>query len=56
MEKKHSFRIKSNYPDIVSSKVIYCLHITDDYFFMDNYLIEILENSFDEMLLKIKDT
>lgn len=43
MEKKHSRRIKDKFHDIIYSKKIICLDISDDYEFMDEELIELLE-------------
>lgn len=50
MEKKHTARIQSKYADILASKKIYCLRIADDYSFLDDHLVEMLEESFDEMM------
>jgi predicted protein tyrosine phosphatase len=44
MERKHLDRIRQNFPDIVQSKSITVLDITDDYGFMDDELIDILWN------------
>ena len=50
MEKKHVRRIKDKYYDIVSCKKVICLNIPDDYSYMDELLIEILEASICEYL------
>lgn len=50
MEKKHIRRIKEKYNNIVSDKKVICLNIDDDYDFMDERLIEILETSVREYL------
>lgn len=50
MEKKHVRRIKEKYGDIVKEKVLVCLNIKDDFAFMDEELIEILEGSVREYL------
>ncbi|MFV0401216.1 MAG: low molecular weight protein tyrosine phosphatase family protein [Oscillospiraceae bacterium] len=50
MEKKHTSRIKSKYADIVLSKPIVCLHISDDYQFMDELLIKLLEDNFETLI------
>ena len=50
MEKKHVRRVKDKYYDIVIDKKIVCLNIPDDYRYMDESLIEILEASVDGYL------
>ena len=50
MEKRHSAIIQRNYPDAIADKSIIVLHIPDDYQFMDEELIEILESSLSEYL------
>jgi predicted protein tyrosine phosphatase len=50
MEKRHSAIIQSNYPDAIEGKSIVVLHIPDDYQFMDEELIEILESRLSEYL------
>ena len=42
MEKKHLRRIKEKYSDKIANKQVICLHISDDYDFMDRELIDIL--------------
>lgn len=44
MEKKHLRRIKEKYPDTIQNKKVVCLYISDDYNYMDNELVEILES------------
>jgi len=44
MEKKHLHRITEKYQDILRDKNVINLHIPDDYLFMDEDLIELLEN------------
>lgn len=44
MEKKHVRRIKEKYPDIIAGKKVVCLHISDDYEFMDRELQELLKS------------
>lgn len=44
MEKKHFRRIREKYPDIVSKKRVVCLNIPDDFEYMDEELIELLES------------
>jgi len=43
MEKKHVRRIKEKFGDVVSIKEVICLNISDDYLFMDEELISLLE-------------
>jgi len=43
MEKKHYQRIKEKYQDIIKNKKVLTLHITDDYPYMDEHLIELLK-------------
>lgn len=50
MEKKHLRRIKEKYSDSLAEKSAICLHISDDYKYMDEELIEILRNTVDEYL------
>ncbi|MCL2487149.1 MAG: protein tyrosine phosphatase [Oscillospiraceae bacterium] len=45
MEKKHVRRIKEKYNDVISGKEVVCLNIPDDYGYMDETLIGILEAS-----------
>lgn len=45
MEKKHKQRITSNFPDSSSGKNIIILNIPDEYQYMDEELIEMLELS-----------
>lgn len=42
MEKKHTRRIQEKYNEVLIGKKIICLHIADDYEFMDRELIEII--------------
>lgn len=44
MEKKHVRRIREKYGDILAGKQIICLNISDDYAFMDEELIGLLES------------
>ena len=50
MEKKHVRRIKEKYSDVIGNRKIICLNISDDYDFMDEALIDMLEASVDEYL------
>ena len=43
MEKKHVRRIQDKYGDIICSKKVVCLNILDEYEYMDEELIDILE-------------
>ena len=47
MEKKHVRRIKDKYNDVIEGKTVVCLNIPDDYEYMDEELVEILEASMD---------
>jgi len=50
MEKKHVRRINEKYRDILNTKKVVCLNITDDYEYMDEALIDVLEASVEEYL------
>jgi predicted protein tyrosine phosphatase len=43
MEKRHIERLRSKFSEAVAGKKIICLHIPDDYQYMDPELIEILK-------------
>ena len=43
MEKRHVARLRAKYPDAVARKRVVCLHIPDEYAYMDRALIERLE-------------
>lgn len=43
MEKKHNRRIQEKYRDELVGKKVICLNIPDEYEFMDDKLIEVLE-------------
>ena len=43
MEKKHSDILRQRFPDLVVSKPIHCLGIPDEYEFMDEDLVAMLE-------------
>lgn len=43
MEKKHVRRLKERYNDALEGKQVICLNISDDYEFMDENLIDLLE-------------
>src|SRR4051794_28109260 len=45
MEKKHVDRIKEQFGDSISEKRIICLHVPDDYQYMDPALIELLKSN-----------
>ena len=47
MEKSIFVEYKDKYYDIVADKEIFCLNIPDDYEYMDEMLIDILEASVD---------
>ena len=50
MEKKHLRRIKDKYPFALEGKKIVCLNIPDEYGFMDEELIAMLDSSVSEYL------
>ena len=50
MEKKHRQRIQSKFGDLLTNKPIFVLNIPDDFQFMDEELIEILENRVREII------
>ena len=50
MEKKHVRRLEEKYRDITSSKKVVCLNIPDDFEYMDEDLIDMLESSIGEYL------
>ena len=43
MEKRHAERLRAKFPEAIAGKKIICLHIPDDYEFMDPALIEVLK-------------
>ena len=45
MEKKHSRRLQEKFPEAIANKNIICLHIPDDYEFMQPELVDLLEAS-----------
>ncbi|MEY4538371.1 MAG: hypothetical protein RLZZ306_128 [Bacteroidota bacterium] len=50
MEKKHRSRIQEKFKDSLNGKQLYILNIPDDYQFMDEELIEILEGKVGEII------
>ncbi len=44
MEKKHIRRIRDKFGDIICNKKVVCLNISDEYKYMDEELIDILES------------
>jgi predicted protein tyrosine phosphatase len=50
MEQKHLQRLQEKFDDETSDKVIHVLHIPDEYKFMDEELIEILQSSVHHIL------
>lgn len=44
MEKKHIRRIREKYGDTLVGKQVVCLNISDEYEFMDEELIDLLES------------
>jgi predicted protein tyrosine phosphatase len=45
MEKKHRRRLVDKFPEQIADKKIICLHIADDYEFMQPELVDLLEAS-----------
>jgi predicted protein tyrosine phosphatase len=50
MEKKHRSRIQEKFSDSLNNKPLHILNIQDDYQFMDEELIEILERKVGEII------
>lgn len=50
MEKKHLRRIRAKFGELLNEKKIVNLDIADDYQFMDEELIEILQNRVSEII------
>ena len=50
MEKKHVRRIQDKYSDVINSKKVVCLNISDDYEYMDEELIGVLESYVSEYI------
>lgn len=50
MEKKHKSKIQSKFNEELLGKTIICLNIPDDYGFMDEELIGLLESSVSEYI------
>jgi len=48
MEKKHLARLRERFPELVSEKEIVCLHISDEYEYMDEDLIGLLRSTVSE--------
>jgi predicted protein tyrosine phosphatase len=42
MEKRHLARLREKFADVISDKKIICLHIPDEYEYMDEGLVELL--------------
>jgi predicted protein tyrosine phosphatase len=45
MEKKHLRRLQEHFPEEIAGKEIVCLHIPDDYGFMQPELVDLIEAS-----------
>ena len=43
MEKRHTERLRQKFPDEIAAKQIICLHIPDDYPYMNPELVELLK-------------
>lgn len=50
MEKKHLRYIRDKYPDIIAGKQVVCLNIFDEFEFMDDELVDLLESVVSEYL------
>ena len=50
MEKKHLRRLQDRFPDEMADKEVICLHIADDYEFMQPELVDILKASVEPYL------
>lgn len=50
MEKKHIRRLKERYEDLLEAKKVVCLNIGDDYEFMEEGLIDLLESHLQDFL------
>ena len=48
MEKKHVRRLRSKFPTLTADKRIVCLHIPDEYEFMDPRLVTLLQDKWQE--------
>ena len=48
MEKKHLRYIRDKYPDIIAEKRLIVMNIPDDFEFMDDELVDLLESSVSE--------
>jgi predicted protein tyrosine phosphatase len=44
MEKRHAERLREKFPEALVGKQVICLHISDDYEYMDADLIELLKS------------
>lgn len=49
MEKKHVRRIQEKYGDVLADKKVVCLNISDEYMFMDEELIALLESYVEDL-------
>lgn len=50
MEKRHLQRLQQRFPGALSTKRVVCLHIADDYRYMDEELIDRLRGGVDSYL------
>lgn len=50
MEKKHLRRLKDSFGSELTDKKVICLHISDDYQFVDRELIELLNSKLSEYI------
>lgn len=50
MEKKHVRRLRDSFGSLLNDKRLICLHISDDYSFMDEDLIDLLNSRLSEYI------
>jgi len=51
MEDRHQQYINNMYPDIIAEKKIGCLHVPDDYYYMQPALQKIIKEKADEWII-----
>ncbi|EEF62612.1 low molecular weight protein tyrosine phosphatase family protein [Pedosphaera parvula] len=51
MEKRHAQRLRDRFPEALIGKQLICLHISDDYKFMDPELIALLESKMEPYMV-----
>ena len=50
MEKRHVDRLRDKFPEALAGKKIVCLHIPDDYGYLDPELIELMKSKLSEYI------